>query len=103
MSQPDDPSSYSEPIVLAHNLVKRYGTFTAVAGIDFSLRPGECFGFLGPNGAGKSTTMRMIYRATPVTEGTLTVLGMDATTGGTADRAIKALRHWCSLRSNRGR
>ncbi len=43
-------------IIVARDLTKRYGDFTAVDGISFSVRAGECFGFLGPNGAGKTTT-----------------------------------------------
>jgi len=64
-------------IIRAQNLVKRYGTFTAVDGISFSVRAGECFGFLGPNGAGKTTTIRMITCVSPVTAGELTVDGLD--------------------------
>lgn len=64
-------------IIRARDLVKRYGTFTAVDGISFSVRAGECFGFLGPNGAGKTTTIRMITCVSPVTAGELTVTGMD--------------------------
>ena len=52
-------------VVEARQLVKRYGGFEAVAGIDFEVRRGEVLGMLGPNGAGKSTTMRMIYQVTP--------------------------------------
>ncbi|MFL6112927.1 MAG: ABC transporter ATP-binding protein [Catenulispora sp.] len=51
--------------------------FTAVDGIDFELHRGEVFGFLGPNGAGKSSTMRMIGCVSPITDGELTILGMD--------------------------
>jgi lipooligosaccharide transport system ATP-binding protein len=64
-------------IIRARNLVKRYDGFTAVDGIDFSVRRGECFGFLGPNGAGKTTTVRMISCVSPVTEGELAVDGLD--------------------------
>ena len=64
-------------IIHARNLVKRYGALTAVDGISFSVRAGECFGFLGPNGAGKTTTIRMITCVSPVTSGELTVDGMD--------------------------
>ena len=64
-------------IIRARDLVKRYGTFTAVDGISFSVRAGECFGFLGPNGAGKTTTIRMITCVSPLTAGELTVDGMD--------------------------
>ena len=55
--------------------------------IDFDVAPGESFGFLGPNGAGKTSTMRMIGCVSPVTEGTLTVLGLDPAVDG---RRIKA-------------
>ncbi len=64
-------------IVRARNLVKRYGDFTAVDGISFDIRAGECFGLLGPNGAGKTTTTRMITCVSPVTEGELIVDGLD--------------------------
>jgi lipooligosaccharide transport system ATP-binding protein len=60
-------------IIVARDLTKRYGDFTAVDGISFTVRAGECFGFLGPNGAGKTTTIRMISCVSPVTEGSLTV------------------------------
>jgi lipooligosaccharide transport system ATP-binding protein len=65
-----------EEIIVARDLAKRYGEFTAVDGISFSVLSGECFGFLGPNGAGKTTTIRMISCVSPVTEGSLTVEGM---------------------------
>ena len=73
-------------VVEARGLVKKFGEVEAVRGLDFDVRPGECFGMLGPNGAGKSTTMRMIYRVTELTAGSLTVLGLPA---GRADREIK--------------
>jgi lipooligosaccharide transport system ATP-binding protein len=63
--------------VAARGLVKRYGDFTAVDGIDVVVAPGECFGFLGPNGAGKSTTMRMLSCLAPRDGGDLRVLGID--------------------------
>jgi lipooligosaccharide transport system ATP-binding protein len=63
------------PVVLARQLVKRYGPVEAVRGIDFTVGERECFGFLGPNGAGKTTTMRMIACASPPTAGALAVLG----------------------------
>lgn len=47
-------------MIVAKNLTKKYRDFTAVDGISFEIREGECFGFLGPNGAGKTTTIRMI-------------------------------------------
>jgi lipooligosaccharide transport system ATP-binding protein len=65
------------PLIHATGLTKRFGEFTAVDGIDFSVEQGESFGFLGPNGAGKTSTMRMIGAVSPITEGTLSVLGLD--------------------------
>ncbi len=76
-----------EPLVLARELVKRFGDFVAVDGVSFEISPGECFGFLGPNGAGKTSTMRMISCMSPASGGTLRVLGMDPATDGPAIRA----------------
>jgi lipooligosaccharide transport system ATP-binding protein len=67
--------------IVARGLVKRYGDFEAVRGVDFEVAERACFGFLGPNGAGKTTTMRMISTTLPPTEGELTVLGMPVTEG----------------------
>jgi lipooligosaccharide transport system ATP-binding protein len=63
--------------VQARGLTKRFGEFTAVDSIDFDISAGEAFGFLGPNGAGKTSTMRMIACLSPVSGGTLRVLGLD--------------------------
>ncbi len=68
--------------VHARGLVKTFGDFTAVAGIDLEVPRGEAFGFLGPNGAGKSSTMRMIGCVSPPSGGTLRVLGMDPVADG---------------------
>ncbi|TML27426.1 MAG: ATP-binding cassette domain-containing protein, partial [Actinobacteria bacterium] len=76
-----------EPLIHARGLVKRFGEFTAVDGIDVDVAPGEAFGFLGPNGAGKSSTMRMIGCVSPPTSGTLRILGMDPRRQGPAIRA----------------
>ncbi|MBN2265030.1 MAG: ATP-binding cassette domain-containing protein [Candidatus Aminicenantes bacterium] len=75
-------------LVTAAGLTKTYGDLTAVAGIDFEIREGECFGFLGPNGAGKTTTVRMIHCVSPLTSGTLTVGGLPA---GIGNRALKKM------------
>jgi lipooligosaccharide transport system ATP-binding protein len=75
-------------IIKAENLVKKYGDLTAVDGISFEIREGECFGFLGPNGAGKTTTIRMIHCVSPLTSGTLIVNGLPASVD---NRAIKAI------------
>ncbi|MBB4904620.1 ABC transporter ATP-binding protein [Actinophytocola algeriensis] len=66
-----------DELVVARDLVKRFGRLTAVDGIDVEVRRGEAFGFLGPNGAGKSSTMRMIGCVSPRSGGDLRVLGMD--------------------------
>ena len=65
------------PAVRAAKLVKRYGDFTAVNGIDLDVPTGGCFGILGPNGAGKTTLMTMITCVSPPNEGVLEVLGQD--------------------------
>jgi lipooligosaccharide transport system ATP-binding protein len=76
-----------EALIRARGLVKRFGDFTAVDGIDVDVAPGEAFGFLGPNGAGKSSTMRMIGAVSPPTAGELRVLGRDPAVDGPAIRA----------------
>jgi lipooligosaccharide transport system ATP-binding protein len=74
-------------LIRARGLTKRFAAFTAVDAVDFDVAKGESFGFLGPNGAGKTSTMRMIGSVSPVTEGELTVLGMDPRTDGPKIRA----------------
>jgi lipooligosaccharide transport system ATP-binding protein len=75
------------PLINARGLVKRFGGFTAVDGIDVQVTPGEAFGFLGPNGAGKSSTMRMIGCVSAPTGGSLEILGMHPVRDGAAIRA----------------
>src|SRR5438034_9625603 len=74
-------------LIEARRLVKRFGEFTAVDGIDLAVPAGEAFGFLGPNGAGKSSTMRMIGCVSQPSGGTLRVLGLDPRRQGPAIRA----------------
>jgi len=76
-----------EPLIHARGLVKRFGDFTAVDGIDVDVRRGEAFGFLGPNGAGKSSTMRMVGCVSPPSAGVLRILGRDPERDGPAIRA----------------
>jgi lipooligosaccharide transport system ATP-binding protein len=64
-------------LIQANNLTKKFGDFVAVDGISFLVEKGESFGFLGPNGAGKTSTMRMISAVSPITSGSLSVLGLD--------------------------
>jgi lipooligosaccharide transport system ATP-binding protein len=75
-------SDASAALISARGLIKKFGTFTAVDGIDFDVHAGEVFGFLGPNGAGKTSTMRMIAAVSPVTEGSLRVLDRDPSVDG---------------------
>ena len=77
----------ADSLVYARGLTKRFDGFTAVDGIDVDVPRGEAFGFLGPNGAGKSSTMRMIGCVSPVTDGTLRVLGRDPATDGAEIRS----------------
>jgi lipooligosaccharide transport system ATP-binding protein len=79
--------SEAEVLVRARGLIKRFGGFTAVDGIDFDLYRGEAFGFLGPNGAGKSSTMRMIGCVSPPSGGELRILGADPVKDGSMIRA----------------
>ncbi len=84
---PAPDASGTTSLIHARGLTKRFGEFTAVDAIDFDVAPGESFGFLGPNGAGKTSTMRMIGCVSPVTDGLLTVMGMDPATQGPQIRA----------------
>nr|WP_232376706.1 ABC transporter ATP-binding protein [Amycolatopsis aidingensis] len=83
----DSDGGTGESLVRGKALVKRFGGFEAVRGIDFDVRQGEAFGFLGPNGAGKSSTMRMIGCVSPRSDGDLTVLGRDPDQEGPRIRA----------------
>ena len=76
-----------EKLIEARGLVKKYGDFAAVNGIDFTVHRGESFGFLGPNGAGKSTTMRIIAATLTRTSGDITILGKDPAERGPEIRA----------------
>lgn len=71
------PTGDGEAVIEVEQLVKRFGHFTAVNGVSFSVRRGEIFGFLGPNGAGKSTTIRMLCGLLKPTAGTGRVAGFD--------------------------
>ncbi len=83
----DGPGSSTMPLIRARGLTKKFGEFVAVDGVDFDVAYGEAFGFLGPNGAGKTSTMRMIGCVSPVSAGSLSVLGMDPVTDGQQIRA----------------
>ena len=60
-------------------LTKKFGNFTAVDHVSFTVQPGEVLGYLGPNGSGKTTTIRMLCGLITPTEGTARILGIDVT------------------------
>lgn len=64
-------------MVEVKGLVKRYGSFVAVKGVDFQVKKGEVFGLLGPNGAGKTTTIEMLVGLRKPDEGTAILAGFD--------------------------
>ena len=74
-------------LIQVTKLVKRFGSFTAVDGISFSVKQGESFGLLGPNGAGKSSTMRIIGATSQRTSGDVKILGKDPELHGPQIRA----------------
>ena len=67
----------SENIIEVKNLTKKFGEFTAVNDISFSVKKGEIFGFLGPNGAGKSTTINILTTLLHATKGSVSLNGFD--------------------------
>ncbi len=77
----------SSSLIQARGLTKTFGDLVAVDAIDFDVAPGESFGFLGPNGAGKTSTMRMIGCVSPMSAGTLRILGQDPDRDGPRIRA----------------
>jgi ABC-2 type transport system ATP-binding protein len=75
-------------LIEIERLTKRFGAFTAVDDVSFTVSRGEVLGFLGPNGAGKSTTMRMLAGFMTPTEGTARICGDDV-----VDKPVGAKRH----------
>jgi len=76
------PDPDAPPAMEAHGLTKRFGAFTAVDHVSFTIQKGEIFGFLGSNGCGKSTTMKMLTGLLEATEGAATLLGKPIDAGG---------------------
>ncbi len=76
----------TSPAILIENVVKRYGTFTAVNDVSLSVAPGETLGLLGPNGAGKSTLIRMLTTLVPITSGRIVLHGDDVAARADAAR-----------------
>src|SRR5215470_10032877 len=69
------------PAIVADNLVRKFGNFTAVNGVSFRVEQGEIFGFLGPNGSGKTTVIKMLTGLLPLSGGSAHVEGIDVRTG----------------------
>ena len=65
-------------IVRISSLIKRFGNFTALDGIDLEVKRGEIYGFIGPNGAGKTTTIRVLLGILRASRGKAKIFGMDA-------------------------
>ena len=76
----------SNKVIIAENLTKKFGHFTAVDHISFEVKRGEIFGFLGANGAGKTTAMRMLSGLSIPTGGKGIVAGYDI---GTQTELVK--------------
>ncbi|WP_239666824.1 ATP-binding cassette domain-containing protein, partial [Cardiobacterium hominis] len=80
------PDPRLPPAIEAHHLTKRFGDFTSVDDVSFTIEQGEIFGFLGSNGCGKSTTMKMLTGLLQATSGTAELLGAPVDAGSVATR-----------------
>lgn len=77
-------------LIQTKNLTKRFGTFTAVDGLNLAVKGGEIYGFLGPNGSGKTTTIRMLTGLLEATEGEAYICGYNIATEATQAKAMLA-------------
>ncbi len=84
---PPHPPSDEAPVIIARNLTCRFGDFTAVDNVNFSIERGEIFGFLGSNGCGKTTTMKMLTGLLPASSGEALLFGQPIEAGGMSARA----------------
>ena len=75
-----------EPVIVARDLTRRFGDFTAVDHVSFEIERGEIFGFLGSNGCGKTTTMKMLTGLLPATSGEALLLGQPVDAGDMRSR-----------------
>jgi ribosome-dependent ATPase len=75
-----------EQVIVARNLTRRFGAFTAVDGVSFTIERGEIFGFVGSNGCGKTTTMKMLTGLLPATSGEARLFGEAVEAGGMATK-----------------
>jgi ribosome-dependent ATPase len=72
---PPRPEHDHEPVIIARDLTRRFGDFTAVDRVNFTIERGEIFGFVGPNGSGKTTTMKMLTGLLPTSGGEASLFG----------------------------
>lgn len=87
-TQPITAPNGKPPAIQVQDIVKRYGDFEAVKGVNFSVADGEIFGLLGPNGAGKSTLIRMMTTLIPLTSGKALVAGHNVAEDADAVRRL---------------
>src|SRR5690606_29089453 len=80
-------AAMTDPALRIRALEKRYGSHTALRGIDLDVPPGAVYGVIGPNGAGKTTTMRILLDLVRPTSGEVRVLGQHPRAGGAALRS----------------
>ncbi len=83
---PPRPAGHATPVIVARDLTRRFGAFTAVDRVGFEIERGEIFGFLGSNGCGKMTTMKMLTGLLPATSGEALVLGRRVDAGAIETR-----------------
>ena len=79
LSIPPRPGQSGPPVIVARDLTRRFGDFTAVDHASFTIERGEIFGFVGSNGSGKTTTMRMLTGLLPPTSGEALLFGQSVT------------------------
>ena len=84
---PPRGKSARESVIVARDLTRQFGAFTAVDHVNFEIERGEMFGFLGSNGCGKTTTMKMLTGLLPATGGSATLLGVPVDAGDMRSRA----------------
>lgn len=92
------PVSGADPVIVAKQLTCRFGDFTAVDRVSFTIRRGEIFGFVGSNGSGKTTTMKMLTGLLPASEGEALIFGQAMRAGDlTARRRVGYMSQSFSL------
>ncbi len=87
---PAVPAHMPDPLLVAENLTKDYGTFRALAGVSLGIAPGEVVGLLGPNGSGKSTALRIMLGFMRPTAGRASIAGFDCWEQGVEARKCVA-------------